>query len=545
MISSTIKIFVDENEFDFIRDAPVPGSAFVLNSETSVSRLKAHFFETLSELGEVIKFSRADAVRGGELARAIDSPDALVAAFHESPPELACRLLQHTKGGLMLPGGFLDGWAQRSSTVLLVTSQHQAQRLTTAFASSTIQVFPFYPRVDKEYLESGDVSTSDNEDDWHADLLYAGRWIANKGVSQVVRALDHWRCDVNSLHLIGGYEKGFPISQSAGDHSIYPDFYNRETLMRCDSLQIKSEPPLPARLLASRFRRTHILVYPSFHEDENYGLVPREAACCGAIPIVTDFCGLGEFGRNSSCGIVRTWPTLGGVRYSLRDFSVELQRLVSQSPGQRNAARVKNQHLVQSECSGVNSLKQMTAAIRTLMESPSEPPPQGGWRCSARIENLASTGPPTFREALSRRSDCSYSGIYVDGTGYHNERYSEPHFLQAIQSLYTTWPQPPRLRPGVILHGFWRVGLWSDERALVEFGFPGPRVLRFSEADWKVVQASARSLGKRDFAFEISNLRAAEVLQSAVDLGYLVPHDPMTCDLPEPNDTIPNIRQLL
>jgi len=539
MISSSIKIFVDENEFDFSRDAAATGEEFKIDSETSVSGLKAHFFETLSALGEVVKFSRSGTAPGGELARAIDSPEAFVAAFHEPPPELACRLLQHTKGGLMLPGGFLGGWALRPSTVLLVTSQHQAQRLTTAFGSSPLQAFPFYPRVDKEYLVSGDVSTSDLEDECRADLLYAGRWIVNKGVSQVVRALDHWRCDVKSLHLIGGFEKGFPISQSAGDHSIYPDFYNRETLMRCDSLQLTSEPPLPPRLLASRFRRTQILVYPSFHEDENYGLVPREAACCGAIPIVTDFCGLGEFGRNASCGIVCTWPTLGGVRYSLRDFSVELQRLVSQSPEQKIAARVKNQHLVQAECSGANSLKQMAAAIHTLMERPPAPPPQGGWRCSARIENLAATGPATFREALSRSSDCSHSGIYVDGTGYHNERYSDAHFLQAIQGLYTTWPRPPRLRLGVRLHGFWRVGLWNDERALVEFGFPGPRVLRFTAVDWQVVRAAATPFGQGDLAFVINNARVAEVLQPAVELGYLVPHDPTTCDLPEPNDTLP------
>ena len=538
MISSSIKIFVDENEFDFSRDTSATVEEFKIDSETSVSGLKAHFFETLSAFGKVVKFSRSDSGPGGDLARAINSPEAFVATFHEPPPELACRLLQHTKGGLMLPGGFLDGWAQRPSTVLLVTSQHQVKRLTAAFGSSPLKVLPFYPRVDKEYLGSGDISTSDHEDEWRADLLYAGRWIANKGVSQVVCALDHWRCEVKGLHLIGDYEKGFPISQSAGIHSIYPDFYKRETLTRCCSLQLTSEPPLPPRLLSSRFRRAHFVVYPSFHEDENYGLVPREAAFCGAIPIVTDFCGLGEFGRNASCGIVRTWPTLGGVRYSLRAFSVELQRLISQSPAQRHAAHLRNQYLVQTECSGANSLKQMAAAIHTLMESPQAPPPQGGWRCSARIENLAATGPATFREALSRRSDCSHSGIYVDGTGYHNERYSEAHFLQAIQGLYTTWPRPPRLRLGVLLHGFWRVGLWNDERALVEFGFPGPRLLRFTSADWQLVREAAKPFGQGDFAFVINNARVVAVLQQAVELGYLVPHDPTTCDLPEPNESL-------
>jgi hypothetical protein len=540
MVSSSIKIFVDEREFDFSRHAQATGGKFKLDSETSVSRLKAHFFETLGGLGKVVKFSRADATPGGELACAIASPEALVASFHESPPELVCRLLQHTKGGLMLPGGFLDGWAFRPSTTLLVTSQHQAQRLSAAFRASPLQVFPFYPRVDPEYLTSGDPGTSVPSGESRADLLYAGRWIASKGVGQIARAVDHWRCNVKSFHLVGGFEQGFPISQCAAIHSVYPDFFNREILLRFDSMELTSEPPLPPRLLASRFHHADYLVYPSFHEDENYGLVPREAACCGAIPVVTDFCGLGELGRSASCGIVCTWSTLGGVRYSLRDFSMELQRLVSHSPSQRLVAQLTNRSFVQAECSGADSLKQIAAAIRPLMERPPGPPPQGGWRCSERIENLAATGPATFRKALCQASASTPAGLYVDGTGYYNKRYSEAHLLQAIQGLYTTWPHPPRLRPGVHLHGFWRVGLWRDERALVEFGFPGPRVFRFTATDWKVVQAAARPFGKGDYAFDISNTAAAEALQPAVDLGYLVPHDPMICDLPEPNDTLPS-----
>ncbi len=116
--------------------------------------------------------------------------------------------------------------------------------------------------------------------------------------------------------------------------------------------------------------------------------------------------------------------------------------------------------------------------------------------------------------------------------------HSEADLLTAIQALYTTRPAAPVLKPGVRLHGFWRVAPWEQERALVEFGFPGPRFLRFSEHDWRILLASAVPMGAGDFAFEIREAAAAEVFQRTVELGYLVPDDPTQCDLHEPLDPL-------
>jgi glycosyltransferase involved in cell wall biosynthesis len=536
MITSRIKIFVDENEFDFDDRGYEAGENFKLNAETSVSKLKQHFFGVLEGLGELVRYSTVDATLDSELARALSSPDTLIACFHEAPPNLPCRLLQHTKGGLMLTGGFLGKWTfDHPATVSIVTSAHQADRLTKSFRHLPVRFFPLNPTIDSHFFEGGFVGSPEDAGRQTNQLIYAGRWIANKGLCQLIRGMNRWNCGVKTLEMIGEFEQGFQISQSGGTHVNYPAFHAREAIERNQSLQIRATPSMSPAKLAVHFHKATAFAYPSFHEDENYGLAPREAAACGAIPIVTDWCGLGEFGKNACGGLVRTWATLGGVRFSLKEMSKEVARIVSWPVEKKQNAFELNRHLVRSECSGANSLQQMTQALETLLALTPAPPPSGGWRCSSRLERLVSHGPPSFRNIPLHRSSSDPEGLYVDGLGYNEQNYSEAKLLTAIQGLYTTWPAPPEVRPGIRLHGFWRLGLWHDECVLVEFGFPGPRLLRFSNSDWRVVSAAAKPLSQGDFAFEIRSSRAAEVFQRAIELGYLVPDFPMECKMPEPN----------
>lgn len=89
--------------------------------------------------------------------------------------------------------------------------------------------------------------------------------------------------------------------------------------------------------------------------------------------------------------------------------------------------------------------------------------------------------------------------------------------------MYTTWPLPPRVRAGVLLRGFWRVSLWTEERAIVEFGFPGPRLLRHDHEAWEGIISSAAIVPLGDVEFRPVSTSSAEVLQRAVDLGCLIP----------------------
>lgn len=538
-MNTAIRIFVDENEFDFANPSTTPDGEFSLNAETSVSKQKAHYFETLGGLGKIVRFKRDEAKPGSSIAHALTDSDVFVASFHERPPELPCRLLQHTKGGLMLPGGFLGPWTfDHTATVSLVTSALQASRITGAFPRLPLRLFPFYPVVGRKFLDTkftGGAEETDRRRPGH--LLYAGRWIANKGLVQTARALLLGEVGVSSFETVGQFETDFPISHCGGGHFNYPSFHQREFLDRHPHLIQK--PSQPPGKLASSCRRAGAFAYFSFHEDENYGMAPREAAACGAIPLVTDWCGLGEFGRKAIGGLVRTWPTLGGIRYSLKEASSEMARVMRWAGAERERAAAFNRELVATECSGKDSVRQMADAVGTLLELPAAPPPEGGWRCPSRLERLIAHGPPSFRTAQCQMNTSDREGLHVEGLGLRNDDHSEADLLTAIQALYTTWPAAPTLRPRVRLHGFWRVVPWEEERALVEFGFPGPRFLRFSESDWRIVAAAGIPLGAGDFAFEIRDAIAATVFQRAVEFGYLVPEDPMQCDLPEALDPLP------
>jgi len=545
-MNTGIRIFVDENEFDFANPSTTPDEDFSLNAETSVSKLKAHFFETLGGLGEIVRYKRDDAKPGSSVARALNGADSLVASFHEPPPELPCRLLQHTKGALMLPGGFLGRWTfEHAATVSIVTSALQASRITRSFPELPLRLFPFYPMIGREFLDDealGDAERTDRRCPGH--LLYAGRWIANKGLVQIVRTLNLRDVGVSSFEAVGQFERDFPISQCGGGHSNYPSFHQREFFDRHPRLDLIQTRSLPGDMLAASYRRAAAFAYLSFHEDENYGMAPREAAACGAIPLVTDWCGLGEFGRKAIGGLVRTWPTLGGIRYSLKEASGEMARVMSWTGAEREYASAFNREVVFSECSGRDSARQMADAVATLLELPAASPPEGGWRCPSRLELLIVHGPSYFNNARREMATSDREGLYVEGLGFGEGDHSEAHLLTAIQSLYTTWPAAPVLKPGVRLHGFWRVALWDQERALVEFGFPGPRVLRFSNSEWRILTAAAIPLGAGDFAFAIRDSGAVDVFQRAVELGYLVPDDPTQSDLPAPLDLLPQRQPL-
>ena len=53
-----MKILIDQKEFDSEHHEVGQGSRLNLTAETSVSKLKAHFFEALGEIGEIISVDR-------------------------------------------------------------------------------------------------------------------------------------------------------------------------------------------------------------------------------------------------------------------------------------------------------------------------------------------------------------------------------------------------------------------------------------------------------------------------------------------------------
>ncbi len=110
------------------------------------------------------------------------------------------------------------------------------------------------------------------------EMVYAGKLSRAKGVPWMLRALSKvsepsWR-----LHLIGGgdgpeKDETLSIAESLGD-------------------RVQVHGPLPQKKLAEIFRRSHLLILPSFYEG--LALVLLEALACGCRLVSTDFPGIEE-----------------------------------------------------------------------------------------------------------------------------------------------------------------------------------------------------------------------------------------------------------
>lgn len=527
MFSQNTRIFIDERELDSPVEVSLVDSDFKLDSGTSVSKLKRHFFETLSEIGEICKFRREGHEKNKELALALSSPNTFVASFHELPAELPCRLLQHTKGGLMLTGGFLSGWTFRQATMNLVETVRQKKQMEKGlgkvcpvlgvFAQNLATDLFRMCSMDSKQRAKTKLGVSPNE----LHLLYAGRFIPNKGLLQLIRALELWPISRTRLTMIGDFETDFQISQSGGDCSLFESYFHREGLRKTFHLNLKLVRSVKQDALVPWFHSADAFLYPSFHEDEASGNAAHEAVLAGLPAIVTDWCGLGQLGLNTRGGAIQTYATLGGVRYSLRSLRDQIANL-PKNPDLKAAEN--DSQWVKSTFDPKWMRASLENATVSLLNRSVGSPPKGGWRCPSRLEPLTQAVSPELRKAATTESTFDPEGLYVDGLGYKTEKYSEARLLYAIQSLYTTYSKPPELQPGDLLHGFWRVALIDNEKALIEFGFPGPRLLRFNASDWNVVLAATKYLSRNEIEFTIRDEKSARILQSAVDLGYLVPH---------------------
>jgi hypothetical protein len=430
----------------------------------------------------------------------------------------------------MLTGGFLGGWTFRDATASLVETIRQKEQLEAALGDATpsLGVFaqrlsPVFRIVDEKARRKA--RSLSRTPDGVKHLVYAGRIIPNKGIVQLVRAFGIWPMSGCKLSLIGDYEPDFLMSQNSGNCSTFEFFFRREVFGKHSSLPVSLIQPLPQERLAEWFSAADAFLYPSFHEDEASGNAAHEAVLCGTPAIVTDWCGLGQLGRNTSPGAVATYACLGGVRFSLKALRDRIVEATGRPGNERHPHREADAEWVRRTFDPEWMRDSLQASLVELLGKPVAPPPEGGWRCQSRIDQWAKKGPASFRQALGADPDSDPEGLYADGTGFRQEWYSEARFLSAIQGFYTTHPAPPRLSPGDRLHGFWRIALWKDELALVEFGYPGPRVLRFPETEWNLLASTAYLLPNGESGFVAGDSISCRVLQKAVDLGYLVPDE--------------------
>jgi glycosyltransferase involved in cell wall biosynthesis len=516
-----MKFLVHIDDFNLKNHNIINSGQFKLNSGTSVSQLKIEFFNTISKFGDLVQVSNDSLT---ELTALCSEENTIYVTFNTEPPEgLACRLLRHSLGSFLVSGGYLNGWEIREATVNIVTSERQKNQMHKGLGSFCPNLGIFTPGI-SDIFERALLDNSIKKSDNSYDLIYTGRIIANKGIVQTVRALNFWPISNANLKLIGDFELDFFIYHSNAYHTTFNEFFKREVLNRSPFLNIEHENAMPHEKLISQLKQAHCFIYPSFHEDENFGLAPREAILCGVPTVVSDFCGLGNLG-NTSGGFVKTYPSLAGVRYSLKELSERIRNISQINKEYQKECSTQDAEFVRDECDKDKANKKLLDAVQSLATKSIDPAPTGGWRTKERAERWGNSGNSAFKQAIELKDEPPADGLYVDGTGFPSEGrcFSDAHFMQAIQSLYTTFGSPPQVIKNNVYRGFWRVGLYEDELAVVEFGFPGPRFCRFDRKNWEELKGCAQYRELGEIVFLPENLTQCKIIQKLVDLGYVVP----------------------
>lgn len=519
-----MRFIVHKNDFDFESvDSHISNGLFLLTANTSVNTLKRDYFLLLSQIGEIVQINNNTPYN--EIKELCLQDDVIYACVNGFPPDnLKCRLLSHSLGSFMISGGFLNGWETRKTTVNVVTSEIQKQQMIKGLGKACPQLCVVTPQIsDADFHFPKEILERPTE---CYTLLYAGRLIANKGIAQTVRALNFWETPQMKLFLTGDFEEDFFIYHSNTYHTTFPLFFEKEIIQQNKNpkLYIQKHNAVSKDKLKEHYWKADCLVYPSFHEDENFGYVPREAMLCGTPAVVTDFCGLGQL-KNSKSKTIKTYSSLAGVRYSLKELYDSIIAVSKCSKHERAENAIINKSFVVKESDTNSSLTALKQAAEYLLSLEPEAAPEGGWRDKRRIDRLAHLCPEKFSKAIGLKGTLPQEGLYVDGSGFPPEGrwFSEAHFMQAIQSLYTSIPIVPEVKKGYIYRGFWRIQLWTAEQAIVEFGFPGPRIKRFDKEDFLFLQQSCINKANTEPVFQANDKKVFSVLQTLLELGYIVP----------------------
>jgi glycosyltransferase involved in cell wall biosynthesis len=500
-----------------------PGEYYYVNSSLSVNGLMRHFFSTLKKLGTLIAIKQH--AKAQELKSICTSSGVIFVGFHEEPPhKLPCRFLVHTKGSLLLPGAFLNALTFQKSTCNVMTSQIQREQFQKKLSLCAATTGLLVPCPDSAFHETTHTHFLKSKTKKGLKIVYAGRLIANKGICQAIRALNLWPLVGAQLTIFGSFEPEFPILWCNSSNSGFKKFFLKE----CNAnrfLKIEMREALKPEELAKHYRNSDVFVYPSFHEDENYGMAPREAILCGMVAVVSDFCGLAEIGLFDCHRSVTTYPTLAGLRFSLKELRDKIA-WAGTSLNTNKEGRAVVAQKIRDCCTEKESIKTLKTDCEKLLELRPSAPQNPGWRSKSRLHKWLVRAPEAFQRAASFNPDLPIEGLYPEGCKAPSSKlFLDCEFRRAIQSIFTTLECAPRVSVLSVYRGFWRLGLLSSKRTLIEYGYPGPRRITFMVKEWQLIIDSLMLISNCEMEFRCRNASSIPILQKLVNLGYIVPDE--------------------
>lgn len=497
-------------------------NSFSVYQGTAVIRYKKWFFECLRQYGKIVTLD--ERFKKEKLCHLLNKPDAIFVSVHGglNRPEyyrVPRRMLELSLGTLLVsPEDLYTAKHLPSAQVLLVSTDFQIKKLESIFNNLMPRMYAFSNKVDTNFFIPPDKKQKAlarrkqgiKEEQIH--IIYAGRWIVTKGICQLIRTLDIWPIPNIVLTLAGNIEENFKLAYSFARHNNFSDFLDNEIFQKKRNW-LRFQPAKNKENLRELFWSGDLFVNPSIQPDEDFGVTPREAVSCG-LPIVTsNFGGLNPLAEGMPWKGLDTYPTLFGSRFSLKQFHHLLRFAVEKH---RYYYSEDYRKIILNEYTPEIGKKNLRLAIEYLKNKAPENPINVKIierKVKKQLFNVVNER--AFKLFINSRQKLP-AGSYIYGDGPLH------HTFPMVQGIYSALNSPPMVERHTRWRGFFRISMWEQERALVEFGFPGPRIRHYSKKLWDSLQKCSHLTKSNDYVIIPVNKLQISQIQELVNLGYLV-----------------------
>ena len=187
-------------------------------------------------------------------------------------------------------------------------------------------------------------------------LIYTGRLCTQKNILRLIKEFSDLTqitdCKIRLL-LVGKFEDGermFRISES--QLGTYYDQYIKALKNLPENVREKIHflGPQEAQKLKELYHAADIFISLSLYHDEDYGMAPAEALCCGLPVLLTDWGGFSGFYFESdselsrSCHLIHVQLKQSGLTISREDLQRSALMLIHQRMSDPQRARASIEH---------------------------------------------------------------------------------------------------------------------------------------------------------------------------------------------------------
>jgi len=517
------KFYIFKQEYNYIKNISNIGNVGIYGGTSVIEYLK-WFFNCLKFYGRIVLLDIYKVTRRS-LRLLLKRENAILIKIYfqlskTNFNKVPHRLLWLTLGNLLLPCHIRKHLP--SAEINLVSTQFQKDRISNYLGSLAPKMTVFPPKIDTEFFiipnKTQRLTARKRYDiqKGQVNIVYAGRWLVTKGICQLIRSLEIWPNSNIILTIVGNVDINEKIRCPSTNHETFQNYIDQEVLRGKKKTHIRFYSAKDKYGLRELFWSADLFVYLSTHPDENYGITPREAMSCGIPVLATNYGGLQPITEYMPWKGVDTYPSYSGARFSIKQFRLLLQKAI----GARHLLQdINNRKYVINECNPERLKNNLKGAIEYLNKRNIEKP-----LVKEDTENAA------FKRIFRKIGNNNYNFLANSQKSFPNGTYvygNAPHHyaLSLVQGIFTTSPKPPKVTKGSKWRGFFRISLLEKENAVIEFGFPGPRVKRYSQKKWGLLIKSAHYCKPNEYVFVPINDEQISIIQELVSLGYLVPDD--------------------